>query len=891
MKFLNGDDAHITCFGYVDGRLYGGRRHHMAIMQFILAHGYTFEELMEAEQAWGWVESSASSSSFVYRLSTDAAAIDPALVPEINAAWEHLTGKSANVSTVSQPTNEDKYAPNYQGYYGEKGYYKTDPVDMVYVYDTHTGWQGKLTPTSPEQFTPPKKREKPSWIPEGLSEVPTKFKKKPAPVVQQGLTQEDQIHLEDYEQATQQGYYLSPAIIQEYKALQKKKQESLDALGFTLGDKLRTKNNTVYEIVAVNPGKVTLKGVSGPHIVGGVSEHDAENVKSWITEGVVTKEASLWKEALRMKFVYDVQTGAVAGDPYNQHYDILEQHGLSEEELERHAFGSSARYIFGAQEEGYPPFIYSSDKLPPEHVKQAVQAYQDWLAEEHPGLVLHTGAFLDEQDFDRYSWLIDHKGQLKIAPGSDQHHVDLGWSGAEPATGDILEGFDGAWNRRPGEITLRVLSLEPHIDWSDVVDRVQQEWDRLHPDKPIDHFENESKNPYHLNNDEDYDDEGYHFANWQERDLTKQAECDILVPMENKIAAVLGEPLDENGWKIYQMESGEYQNHHAIVVDRANKHMLINYHGHHYPMMTEIGSKMIPFAYEASVQGHYRLEPSTTEPFKEGYGYHDKQATPEEEAIIAQYVAAYHGVDDPYDAWIANKPATTTWLTICGKASKVKWQAVWDRDENALYLWNRCDCGDTANHVAAFEAILPGLATKTGTIKKAHRYVQAEGILTSPTFVIAPGAANPMADTARVGGLLDTALNERYNEVELVTFFAPPKKNQKRFMVKKNGSVIVGDYKSHYDLIQANEGTFAAMLYNQAPGDEAFPFMGGGFVEGDGTIRIIHSPGEPDFDPKSVATNVMLGVGDEGIETTGKIIYEDWRTTEKTTKEFSLFGS
>ena len=42
------------CFGYVNGHLILGKGHHQLIMARLISAGWTWEQLMEAEQAWGW---------------------------------------------------------------------------------------------------------------------------------------------------------------------------------------------------------------------------------------------------------------------------------------------------------------------------------------------------------------------------------------------------------------------------------------------------------------------------------------------------------------------------------------------------------------------------------------------------------------------------------------------------------------------------------------------------------------------------------------------------------------------------------------------------------------------------------------------------------------------
>ena len=42
------------CFGYVAGSLIVGDKHHQAIMALLIDNGWTWDQLMEAEQIWGW---------------------------------------------------------------------------------------------------------------------------------------------------------------------------------------------------------------------------------------------------------------------------------------------------------------------------------------------------------------------------------------------------------------------------------------------------------------------------------------------------------------------------------------------------------------------------------------------------------------------------------------------------------------------------------------------------------------------------------------------------------------------------------------------------------------------------------------------------------------------
>jgi hypothetical protein len=53
-KFIPRDLPHSGCFGFVNGHLLIGHHHHQAIMAQLIDAGWTWEDLMTAEQIWGW---------------------------------------------------------------------------------------------------------------------------------------------------------------------------------------------------------------------------------------------------------------------------------------------------------------------------------------------------------------------------------------------------------------------------------------------------------------------------------------------------------------------------------------------------------------------------------------------------------------------------------------------------------------------------------------------------------------------------------------------------------------------------------------------------------------------------------------------------------------------
>lgn len=149
-------------FGFLNDKLYLGERHHMAIMQYINEReGIEWEDIMKAEQAWGWVRTRPQSAwmgtepktinpgtwnewtwnepvipdlgtfEVIVEFATDAGKLDQPAQAKAKAALEkHFGVKIREVDYKKQPP---KYAPNYQKNYGEKGYYKDKPVDVDVV--------------------------------------------------------------------------------------------------------------------------------------------------------------------------------------------------------------------------------------------------------------------------------------------------------------------------------------------------------------------------------------------------------------------------------------------------------------------------------------------------------------------------------------------------------------------------------------------------------------------------------------------------------------------------------------------------------------------------------------------------------------------------------------
>jgi len=142
------------CFGWVDGKLFLGERHHMAIMdRLIHDFGYTWDTLMKAPQAWGWVwgdktprwleEPSAANNwdgvqayditgtpirdwHYYVQFTSDAAShMEQEAIQRAKATLDNYFG--VELENTGENYTAGEYAPGYEQAYGEGG--RLDPID------------------------------------------------------------------------------------------------------------------------------------------------------------------------------------------------------------------------------------------------------------------------------------------------------------------------------------------------------------------------------------------------------------------------------------------------------------------------------------------------------------------------------------------------------------------------------------------------------------------------------------------------------------------------------------------------------------------------------------------------------------------------------------------
>ena len=159
---LPGSNEYVSCFGFVNGKLYLGTRHHMAIMRVLTEDmGMTWDELENARQIWGWVSVGPMNHDLwneekyqdydnmgALSYSSDAAIMDKddeVLVNELIGILDHIWPNTYWRTGGKGGVVGDEYAPRYDTYYGEEGASKNiDKLD-VHVYDPATmKWSGLL---------------------------------------------------------------------------------------------------------------------------------------------------------------------------------------------------------------------------------------------------------------------------------------------------------------------------------------------------------------------------------------------------------------------------------------------------------------------------------------------------------------------------------------------------------------------------------------------------------------------------------------------------------------------------------------------------------------------------------------------------------------------------
>jgi len=111
------------CFGFINGHLIIGNRHHQEVMfRLINEKGWTWEQLVDAEQVWGWFYSHDSYGGPTVRFSSDAGTMTSKKVKnKCIAEFSEWFGKTFTEAEGYGGLSKSNYGGDFQSKYGEPG--------------------------------------------------------------------------------------------------------------------------------------------------------------------------------------------------------------------------------------------------------------------------------------------------------------------------------------------------------------------------------------------------------------------------------------------------------------------------------------------------------------------------------------------------------------------------------------------------------------------------------------------------------------------------------------------------------------------------------------------------------------------------------------------------
>lgn len=112
------------CFGFINGNLILGNRHHQEVMYRLISEkGWTWDQLINAEQCWGWYSAGISSGSV--RFSSDAGTMTSKKVKEAcRKTFEEWYGKTFKETPGYGGKSKANYGGNMEMKYGKPGAWK-----------------------------------------------------------------------------------------------------------------------------------------------------------------------------------------------------------------------------------------------------------------------------------------------------------------------------------------------------------------------------------------------------------------------------------------------------------------------------------------------------------------------------------------------------------------------------------------------------------------------------------------------------------------------------------------------------------------------------------------------------------------------------------------------
>jgi hypothetical protein len=155
-------------FGWVNGAFLAGGGHHQAIIAMLMKHGWTWEDLFTARQAWGWlsITSEYGRGGSGERYLSISFSSDAGMQNDVEDCMQDLANR------YKLPAKDD-YGGEWHGVTDEDNYGAglSGKEYLEHQMTRDINLMGDPIPVPPSQQKPPR----PDWLPDNLHVVPTKF--------------------------------------------------------------------------------------------------------------------------------------------------------------------------------------------------------------------------------------------------------------------------------------------------------------------------------------------------------------------------------------------------------------------------------------------------------------------------------------------------------------------------------------------------------------------------------------------------------------------------------------------------------------------------------------------------------------------------------------------
>ena len=848
------DSYNYSCFGYVNGKLYLGNGHHMLIMQGLLGSGMTWDELLTAKQTWGWFTSELLAPTIRFRLTTDAASIDRSLTSAVSDAITRLTGKPAEWDGSTWQSNQDyapAFLPSYQ-MHADKG----KILANILEYDPSTNTKRSLTGT------------------------PTKTGAVYDQATIEGVWEESDDLSYDWSYISFIYFPSTDEFL--ISGANKGHDEVIEEHQPDWGQLLN--NNAIFGVIwrsALRNYVVQLNYSDHMRWAEGIEQElwisddevgksrAIEYAETWLRAHLPPSEhGKIQVKANRNAIFEPDEVQGVLDTGYGVAFMVLQSGDViygETHELIMSQFFPGNWWDHLEEVIGFG-WLYQDDGIRIDFDSDTGRTVTDRMSEELKDditdkiryeLNMHSIYRTSALTIPRVCWLIDADGEVQMTNAHPMSsHAELGWVGNEIMAGDfhIYDDSDG------GKFaTHRLLLSDEDSDIMDgAVERVEETFRRMFNDEisvrtfvdartndqdpALGHAEAASWTPHK---------HGPFDPRWQEEPAVFP-----LIPEREPPNPVPGS-YQVGNWTISEMNSGEYDRHDAIFIDRQNQVIYINYDGHHQPLFDELaGEAIYSVPGYSQVAGHWRREPSRDEPFGSGWGWHHGEPTDVEKQLLKDALKRHYQVDKLKQTWVGEEDydhevvGKVIWLDEVTKdfMRPCPWQAAYDPIEGVLMA------------TTDMNITLPGTSQAQGFYTKVER------------------TSGPQRDFVR------TAMQQ-----EVDNFYTVRKgETWRRWVYDKEAKVSIGLDLTHSDLIEKHYSSEIAEAYENRWEDYFNVFVTGGYITDDGIVHVIRSTGEAEFDAPEVALAVFRQAKADGIYVTGEVAYRDDTLDSRPVRRFDV---